>query len=164
MKTDKLLSRVSPVALLVLFLATVLARGTKAQSDVYALDGALWSKATSLMRVLWLVGYDDGFTSGLRLATSVKSESDKEIPAPQTATERLHLRNFQRYGVMHPRILSNQAIMDEMTLFYKDFRNTPVCWVDAEPIAELALTVGAPSEDELAAIRAEDAKAGCVVK
>lgn len=132
--------------------------------DVYALDGALWSKATSLMRVLWLVGYDNGFTSGLRLATAVKSETDKEIPPPQTATERLHLRNFQRYSAAHPRILSNQAIMDEMTLFYKDFHNTPVCWADAEPIAELALTVGAPTDAELESIRAEDAKNGCVVK
>ena len=116
------------------------------------------------MRVLWLVGYDNGFTSGLRLATEVKSENNKEIPAPQSATERLHLRNFQRYGAAHPRILSNQAIMDEMTTFYKDFRNTPVCWVDAEPIAELTLTVGAPTDAELDAIRAEDAKSGCAAQ
>ena len=71
--------------LLVLPLAAILAMKTNAQSDVYALDGALWSKATSLMRVLWLVGYDNGFTSGLRLATEVKSENNKEIPAPQSA-------------------------------------------------------------------------------
>jgi hypothetical protein len=37
----------------------------------------------------------------------------------------------------------------------------PVCWTSAEPIAELALTVGAPVEQELVAIRSEDARDGC---
>ena len=163
MRVTQTLRSVSLVAVPVL-LATFFVMRAKAQSDVYALDGTLWNKATPMMRVLWLVGYDNGFTSVLRLATSVKSENNKEIPAPQSATERLHLRNFQRYSAAHPRILSNQAIMDEMTTFYRDFRNTPVCWVDAEPIAELALTVGAPTDAELDAIRAEDAKSGCAAK
>jgi hypothetical protein len=70
------------------------------------------------------------------------------------------VRKIARYGGAKPRILSNQEIIDEMNLFYKDFRNAPVCWVDAESIAELALTVGAPSKQELGAIRSEDAKNG----
>jgi hypothetical protein len=160
MKTDKVLSRVFSVALLVLFLWAMLARGTTTQSDVYALDGAMWNKATSLIRVMWLGGYRDGFFSGVILATAYKSDNGKE---GITVAEKLRLRNLQRYG-NHPRILSNQAIMDEMTLFYKDFRNTPVCWLNAEPIAELALTIGAPTDAELDAIRAEDAKNGCTIK
>jgi hypothetical protein len=106
------------------------------------------------------VGYDDGFTDAFELAASIKSENDT-LPSPLTVAARLKLRNLRRLSVAKPQMLTNNAITDEMTLFYKDYRNTPVCWSDAEVVAELALTVGAPSEVELDTLRAEDAKSGC---
>jgi hypothetical protein len=142
-------------------LAILVVSSAFAQTESVSLDGSWWAKASAGQRILWLQGYDDGFTSALRIAASLKSESDKQLPAPQSVGERLHLRTFMRYTAANPRILSNQEISDEMTLFYKDFRNTPVCWSDAEPVAELALTIGAPSEVDLDALRAEDAKSGC---
>jgi hypothetical protein len=144
------------------FLAAILmASSAFAQTGYVSLDGLLWAKSEVADRTFWLVGYDDGFTNALKLAASMKSETDKERPAPKTSSERIHLRNIQRYAVEIPQILSNRAILDEMTLFYKDFRNTPACWADAEPVAELALTVGAPSEADLDSLRSEDAKSGC---
>lgn len=131
-----------------------------AQSECYSLDGSWWVKASAAERTFWLVGYDDGFTDAFRLAASMKSENDN-LPTPWSVSGRLKLRNLRRYNAANPQMLTNNAISDEMTLFYKDFRNTPVCWSDAEVVAELALTVGAPSEGDLDALRAEDAKAGC---
>jgi hypothetical protein len=95
------------------------------------------------------------------MAASLKSLDNKDGASPRTARDLIILRNLLRYDRTNPRILSNQVILDEMTLFYKDFRNSPVCWATAEPIAELALTIGAPSETELIAIRSEDARDGC---
>jgi hypothetical protein len=141
-------------------LAILMASSAFAQTEYLSLDGSWWTKASAAERTFWVVGYDDGFTNALRLATSVKSERNKEHP--QTMSERLLLRVFLRYGSGNPpRILTNHEVLDEMDLFYKDFRNTPVCWSDAEVVAELALTVGAPSEVDLDALRAEDAKSGC---
>jgi hypothetical protein len=148
---------VKPSLLAVLLIAS----SAFAQTEYVSLDGSWWVKASEVERVLWLQGYDDGFTDALKLAASLKSESDKQFPAPKSVSERLHLRNLRRYAEANPQIPSKRAINDEMTLFYKDFRNTPVCWSDAEPVAELALTVGAPSEADLDALRAEDAKSGC---
>jgi len=147
--------------LVVTALAILMASSAFAQTEYVSLDGSWWVKASAAERTLWLVGYDDGFTNALKLAASVKSETNKERPAPQSASERIHLHNLLRYTAANPQIVSNQLLLDEITLFYKDFRNTPVCWSDAEPVAELALTVGAPSEIDLDALRAEDAKSGC---
>ena len=144
-----------------LAITILIATSATAQTEYYSYDGSLLVKASAMDRTFWLAGYDDGFTSALKLAASVKSETDEARPAPKNASERIHLRNLLRYTVTNPRILSNQSILDEMTLFYKDFRNTPVFWADAEPVAELALTVGAPPEADLEALRAEDAKSGC---
>jgi hypothetical protein len=126
-----------------------------------SLNGASWNKASFDARVFWLAGHDNGFTSALRVAASLKSLDSKNGLPPENAKDLITLRKIAIYAGAKPRILSNQEIIDEMNLFYKDFRNAPVCWVDAEPIAELALTVGAPSEQELGAIRSEDAKEGC---
>ncbi len=142
-------------------LALLLASSVYAQAEYVSLNGVWWLRASAAERTLWLEGYNDGFTDALKLAASIKSETNKERPAPQTASERIHLRNLMRYTAADPQIVPNHALLDEMALFYKDFRNTPVCWSDAEPVAELALTVGAPSEIELDALRAEDAKSGC---
>ena len=131
------------------------------QSESFSLDGSSWNALSSVNRIYWIVGYDHGFTNALRLAEKLRSLGDRHI-APYTTTEKLQLRNVQRY-TSQARILSNQKIVDQMTLLYKDFRNTPICWANAEPIAELSLTVGAPSEAELDAVRREDAKAGCTI-
>lgn len=82
----------------------------------------------------------------------------KGAAAPQTAIERLYLRN------VHPendQVQGFDKIEDEMNLFYKDFRNIAVCWGDAELISLLTLSGGAPSQTELDAVRSEDAKEGC---
>jgi hypothetical protein len=144
-----------------LLAAVLIASAAFAQTEYVSLDGSWWVKASDAERILWLQGYDDGFTDALKLAASLKSETDKQLPAPKSVSERLHLRNLRRYAEANPQILPTRAIDDEMTLFYKDFRNTPVCWSDAEPVAELALTVGAPSETDLEALRTENAKSGC---
>jgi hypothetical protein len=141
-------------------LAILMASSAFAQTEYVSLDGSGWGKASAAERTLWLVGYDDGCTDGLNLAASMKSQNDN-LPTPLTVAARLKLRNLRRYSVANPQMLRNNAITDEMTLFYKDFRNTPVCWSDAEIVAELALTIGAPSEVDLDALRAEDAKSGC---
>ncbi|MGC2292124.1 MAG: hypothetical protein WA450_09285 [Candidatus Acidiferrales bacterium] len=138
--------------------AILMASSAFAQTESVSLDGSWWVKASVTERVLWLVGYVDGFTDALRLAASMKSENDN---LPMSVAGRLKLRNVRRYSVANPQMLTNDAITGEMTLFYKDFRNTPVCWSDAEVVAELALTGGAPSEVDLGALRAEDAKSGC---
>lgn len=56
---------------------------------------------------------------------------------------------------------SNLEIADEVTLFYKDYRNISVCWGDAREIAGLTIEGDAPSEAEIDALRSEDAKEGC---
>jgi hypothetical protein len=141
-------------------LAILMASSAFAQTEYVSFDGSWWVKVSAEYHTMWLVGYDDGLTDALRLAASLKSENDS-LPTPLSVAERLKLRNLRRYHDVNPQILANQAIQDEMTLFYKDFRNTPVCWTDAEVVAELALTVGAPSEADLDALRAQDAKFGC---
>lgn len=72
---------------------------------------------------------------------------------------KLRLHNAARMEGSRQR--SNGEIIDEMSLFYKDFRNTPVCWDHAEQVAELTLLAGPPSEADLDALRREDAKKGC---
>jgi len=151
----------SRIVLVVAFAILLVFMQSIAAGDV-ALNGSAWNQISIQARIFWLVGYDSGFVNGVRMAASLKSSGNSNAVAPATVREAILLRNLVRY-TNSPHFLSNQEVMDEMTLFYKDFRNTPVCWANAEPIAELALTMGAPSEQELVAIRSEDAKDGCSV-
>jgi len=77
--------------------------------------------------------------------------------APKTAMERLYANNRNSSD----KNVEYDKINDEMSLFYQDFRNTPVCWGDAELISTIVLAGGTPSETELDAVRSEDAKEGC---
>lgn len=110
------------------------------------------------IRSFFVIGYGHGYSRGIRLAASLKSTDGKGASAPQSAMEKLYFRNV-RGGI--DKVQGWDTIKDQMSLFYQDFRNTPVCWGDAELIAILSLSGAAPSDAELAAVRSEDARAGC---
>jgi hypothetical protein len=87
------------------------------------------------------------------------SADGKQVSDHQSAWDKLILRNTTRaVGSQKP---SYGEIIDETALFYKDFRNIPVCWAEAVGIAQLTLEGGAPSEAELDEVRSEDAKKSC---
>jgi hypothetical protein len=131
--------------------------GANAQSSsMYT--GTDWKTMPDAIRSFFVIGYGHGYSRGIRLAASLKSTDGKGASAPQSAMEKLYFR-LVRGG--NDKIQGWDAIKDQMTLFYQDFRNTPVCWGDAELIAILSLSGGAPSDSELAAVRSEDARAGC---
>jgi hypothetical protein len=89
------------------------------------------------------------------------SVEGKQAPVPQNAWDNLVLRNSPRTaGSQNP---SYGEIINETALFYRDFRNTPVCWAEAVGISQLTLGGGAPSEAELDAVRSEDAKKRCLL-
>jgi hypothetical protein len=48
-----------------------------------------------------------------------------------------------------------------MDAFYNDYRNAPVCWDDALVFSVESLNDDAPTEQELDATRAANAKTGC---
>jgi hypothetical protein len=139
------------------FLVFVLQMFSPITAKAQSLDGAEWNKTSGLGYWTFRRGYDRG-VARLHLATSLKfkSANGKELQA--RASDRLFLRNRV---LSFARPVKNGEITDEMTLFYKDFRNTPVCWWDAAEIAELTLKGAAPSENDLVALRSEDAKDGC---
>lgn len=119
--------------------------------------GSDWKTVPDLVREFFVIGYAHGYSRGIRLAASLKSVNGKGTSAPQAAMEKLYVRNVHSSN----KIVGYDKIEDEMNLFYQDFRNTPVCWGDAELISILALSGGAPSETELDAVRSDDAKEGC---
>jgi hypothetical protein len=140
-------------ALLVYILLT-LTTGAKAQSPPSLYTGSDWNTTPEALHSFFVIGYAHGFSRGIRLAASLKSINGNG----NTAMERLYFRNRSRGNDKQQQF---DKIEHEMTLFYNDFRNTPVCWGDAELISILTLSGAAPSDAELDAVRSEDAKEGC---
>ena len=138
---------------LIFVLKVVSPSATKAQS----LDGLEWNKTSGLGYWNFRRGYDRG-VERLRLATGLKFKLANGKELPPRASDRLFLRNRM---LSFARPAKNGDITDEMTLFYKDYRNARVCWWDALEIAELTLKGAPPPENDLAAVRREDAKDGC---
>lgn len=147
----------APVLFALLLCVLLAATTAKAQSSsLYT--GSDWNTLPEAIRSFFVIGYAHGYSRGIRLAASLKALNGNGTASPQTAMERLYLRNLKRGN---DKIQQYDKIKDEMTLFYNDFRNTPVCWGDAELIAILSLSGGAPSEADLDAVRSADAKEGC---
>jgi hypothetical protein len=128
-----------------------------------ALDGNLWNSLSPGSRALWFGGYYEGYSSGLKMAATFKSIDDTKAFETLSSGEQIHLRSLARYGDPNWKMVSNQEIIDEMIRFYKDPHNLPVCWENAEPIAELTLATHGLSDAELTAIRGEDTKTGCEI-
>jgi hypothetical protein len=149
---------------LVFVLQMFSAMTAKAQS-ASGFDGPKWDKASSDVRLYFVLGYANGFEHGVNFAQSFKSIVDgkevSKVPAPQDAREKLFLRYMPKTTEPASLPPTFDEAIDEMSLFYKDFRNAPVCWGDAFDIAELTLKGRAPSEDDLIPLRTEDAKEGC---
>lgn len=135
-----------------------LTTGAKAQPAPSFYTGSDWNTLPEAIRSFFVIGYAHGFSRGIRLAASLKSINGNGTTGAQTAMERLYLRNLNREN---DKIQQYDKIEAGITLFYKDFRNTPVCWGDAELISILTLSGGAPSDAELDAVRSADAKEGC---
>jgi hypothetical protein len=126
-------------------------------------DGSLWTMTDDISRVFFADGFERGFKDGITTGQVVVTEhlptvSKSKVEAALSAREKLYLADTTK-----GRPFTNGELFNETTLFYKDFRNTPVCWDDAMQIAKLTLEGAAPSDSELAAIRSEDAKKGCVL-
>ena len=123
------------------------------------LNGSSWDVFTTSEHTMYVKGFADGYSLSYGLARSSKPSDGDESSNSETEMEKLFLRNSQRAaGAGKP---SNGEEVGEITRFYADFRNAPVCWSDAAAIANLTLKGAAPSDSELDAVRSEDAKKGC---
>ena len=155
------------VCVLPMFFATEAKDQSAAQSaPPIPLDGSDWNRASDissssnldLAHGFFMMGFQRGFEQGQGImvrATATKSKVDAFL----SARDKLYLHDMTK---VQPR--SPGEVFSETTLFYKDFRNAPVCWDDAMQIAKLTLEGAAPSDTELEAIRSEDAKEGCAPK
>jgi hypothetical protein len=157
MKKRTVLFSVILVLVLPMFFAMEAKDQSAAAQSGPSLDGSKWNSANDIAYVFFSVGFQRGFEQGQGImvrATATKSKLDALL----SARDKLYMRDTTKgqAGRMTP-----QQVFNETTLFYKDFRNTPVCWDDAMQIAMLTLTGAAPSDSELAAVRSEDAKEGC---
>jgi hypothetical protein len=162
-----------PILLLALFLSgsavarhpasltRVISARVAAQRDTPpTANGTDWNGLSPEMQLGFVMGFDAGLARGESLAVGVKSLDGKGSPIAEKARDKMFLRGMQHIPYPVPTFTYGQR-MDEVTLFYKDFRNAPVCWADASNIAVFTLYGAAPSESELDAVRAEDAKEGC---
>jgi hypothetical protein len=142
-------------------LTRVASAGVPAQQDTPpTANGSGWNGLSQEMQLGFVIGFDAGIARGSSLAAGVKSLDGKGSPIAEKARDKMWLRGLQRLPQPLTTFSYGQRL-GEVTLFYKDFRNTPVCWGDAVSIAEFTLYGIAPSEAELDAVRAEDAKEDC---
>jgi hypothetical protein len=153
-KRTSIFSVILACVLPMLFTLDAKDQSVPAQS-AHPLDGSVWNGLGDGAHAFFMVGFQRGFEQGQAVmvrATATKSKLDALL----SARDKLYMG-----GPTKGQEMAHGAVLDETTLFYKDFRNTQVCWEDAMQIAQLTLEGAAPSESELEAIRSEDAKEGC---
>lgn len=146
-------------------------------------SGQSWKILDDLDRELYVGGYNNGYSDGVRdvhaLAATLSVEGMKSVwgdyipqvagvpyvpgpgplPVPAARDMRLHVTvEMMQGGGSSPMTVGQ--ITDAVSRVYKDSRNLPICWESAILLAKESLEGVSPSDEELASLRAWGAR-GC---
>jgi hypothetical protein len=132
------------------------------------LDASNWSelgKVDDLARTMYVKGYVAGYSDGdsamekttvVLMKDNPMDDAKKKLVAPQVA----RLSQVSGFGSVNPNITIGK-ITDEMSSFYGDYRNAPVCWNQALQFSVWALNGDTPTEEEMREARKHGAQGGC---
>ena len=128
------------------------AAGT-AQSH-YQFDAAKWRALTDFEKVIFVHGFHQGYSS----AADVKEILARKDLSPSA---RVFAERVDRELTGGGRHVTMGQLATEMSTFYADFRNEPVCWTAALTFSINALNGTPVTEQELNGVREGSAKSGC---
>jgi hypothetical protein len=132
------------------------------------LDASNWSelgKTDNLARTMCVKGYLAGYSDGdsamekitvVLMKDNPMDDARKKLVTPQAA----RVSQVSGFGIINPDMTIGK-IMDTMSSFYGDYRNTPTCWNQALQFAVWSLNGDAPTEQELREARKRGAEIGC---
>ncbi len=112
------------------------------QSLQYSSNGKDWLTPTPHERVAYVDGFSHGYMRALADAVAESKGRDALLEFPDGMT--------------------NDQLEATVTAFYRDYRNVAVCWPDAVAFSIRALAGHPATEDDVNAVRAKDARVGCV--
>lgn len=94
------------------------------------LDGSTWNDMSESEHVLFMAGFHAGFGQGLLtgevlVAAAAGNGNKSKLDTALSARDKLYMTDTTKLK------RTEGEVLNETTLFYKDFRNAPVCWEDA---------------------------------
>jgi len=146
------------------------------QNKVLILNGTNWKVFPDSQRIMYVYGFQQGYHQGVPDGMGLDSRWTIKLlakthcnctPMPTQLSEaeivtemnaEAEDKKYPFYG--HSETTLNQFV-ETMSIFYNDYRNTPVCWDKALRFSAASLAGRAPTEEELDAARKADAESGC---
>jgi hypothetical protein len=132
------------------------------------LDASKWreyGKTDDLARTMYVKGYVAGYSDGdsamekitvALMKDNPMDDAKKKLVAPQA----VRLSQVSGFGIVNPDMTIGK-VMDTMSSFYGDYRNSSVCWNQALQFAVWSLNGDTPTEQELSEARKRGAESGC---